>query len=382
MELHGQSGSPDETEPLLASLTESRLSRRDLLRKGVYGAVGVSGLALGGSLLAACGGTSNSAASSAAIKKLGVARAGQSLNFRTVKLGYGGGGCEAPLYAAYNQGFFKKYGLDVQLNKVPANSTATDAVSSGKLDGAPGILFQWLKPIEQGVNIRLTGGIHKGCLRFIASKRSGITELSQLKGKTVATDAIGGSAMAFFSVDLAKAGINPSKDINWVAYQPGLLSKVLQKGEAPALAASDPYAWLALRAGDAIEIDSNMSQTHKNEYCCAVALNSKLIEDHPEVAQAITSAWFEGSAWVGHNITRAAHIETAGGYVPIPQHEAADLLAGYGWTPGTNDFYNQLLQGAKNFKSTGYLDPSTNPAALAKGAFVDVRPAIPNNVVA
>jgi hypothetical protein len=57
-----------------------------------------------------------------------------------------------------------------------------DAVSTG---GGPGILFQWLKPIEQGLNVKLTSGLHEGCLRFVTPKDSGITSLSQAKGKTI-----------------------------------------------------------------------------------------------------------------------------------------------------------------------------------------------------
>ena len=43
-----------------------------------------------------------------------------------------------------------------------------------------------LKPIESGVDVKMTGGIHKGCLRVQVAKNSELKSVAELKGKTVA----------------------------------------------------------------------------------------------------------------------------------------------------------------------------------------------------
>lgn len=341
------------------------VSRRQLLARG---AIGAGTLALGGALLAACGddGGSDTAAAGGSSEEVNGGLG------EPIVLGWGGAACEAPLYSAYHEGFFRDEGLDVKLTKFSA-TTINDALSTAKIHGAPGILFEWLKPIEQGLNVRLVTGLHRGCLRFVAGKDSGITEISQLKGKSVGTDAIGGSAMAFFSVDLAKAGIDPSKDVDWRVYPPDQLGTAIEKGEVPAIVGSDPFAWSVQQSGRGIEIGNNLSPQHRDQFCCTVALNKDLIDQYPEVAARLTRAWERGAEWVGQNIPAAAQIEIDNRYVPVTRDEVAKLLGSYVWAPGTDDFYNQLQQGAKDFKGTGYLDASTDPVELARTAFVDIK---------
>lgn len=349
-------------------LPVSRLSRRQLLARG---AIGAGALALGGSLLAACGDDGGSGASAGTgTGAAGSAGVNGGLGEK-IRLGWGGGACEAPLYSAYHQGFFRDEGLDVELVRF-SGSTINDALSTAKIHGAPGILFEWLKPIEQGLNVRLTTGLHRGCLRFVAGKDSGITELAQLRGKSVGTDAVGGSAMAFFSVDLAKAGIDPSKEIDWRIYPPDQLGTAIEKGEVPAIVGSDPFAWTVQQSGAGVEIGNNLSAEHRRQFCCTVALNKDLIDQYPDVAAKITRAWERGATWVGQNVPAAAQIEVDNRYVPVSRADIAKLLSSYVWAPGTDDFYNQLEQGAKDFKGTGYLDSSTDPVELARTAFVDV----------
>ena len=41
------------------------------------------------------------------------------------------------------------------------------------------------KPLEQGFDVKLTAGIHGGCMRVLATRSSGIVDLQGLKGRTI-----------------------------------------------------------------------------------------------------------------------------------------------------------------------------------------------------
>ena len=56
---------------------------------------------------------------------------------------------------------------------------------AGKYIGAPGIFFSWLEPIYNGLNARLTAGLHAGCLRLVVGKDSQYHRLADLKGTTI-----------------------------------------------------------------------------------------------------------------------------------------------------------------------------------------------------
>ncbi len=337
-------------------------SRRGFLR-GLGAGTGVALLGGGATLLSGCGSSSKSATN--------VTSGSGKPVLKPVKLGWWGATCEAPIYVAYNKGFFEREGLKVELVNL-GQSSAKDAISSGKVDGAPGITFEWLKPIEQGENIRITGGLHGGCLRLVAGKKTGITTLQGLKGKTVGTDQIGGSAHSFFSVVLSQAGIDPTKDVSFVAFPGAQLETALNRGEIVAVAAADPFPFLIVSDGNGVELASNLTGAYKDHYCCAIGLNGELIDESPATAAAVTRAWLSASGWIANNIEETAKIEADKKYVPIDAAVAAKLLGTYFWTPSVTRLQANIVEYAKEFKTTGILDKGTDPAQLAQQAFRDV----------
>jgi NitT/TauT family transport system substrate-binding protein len=296
-----------------------------------------------------------------------------------VRLGWFGASCEAPLYAAYESGIFERAGLDVELVKLSKDYTATDGIGAGKLDGAPGILYSWLKPIEQGVDAKILAGLHGGCLRLVAGTNSGIKSLADLKGKSIATDQLGGSAMSFFSVLISKQGVDPTKDVSWRAYPPDQLETALDKGEAQVVAAADPFAYALIPKHKAIEIGSNMSGLFLNNsglshhhFCCVVALRGGLVRDDPKTAAAVTRAWLDGSRWVGTHIDQTAQFEVDKKYVASDVPTITNLLSSYEWHPSADLVFEDIQLGARDFLKAGILDKRTDPDDLAKRAYVDI----------
>jgi energy-coupling factor transporter ATP-binding protein EcfA2 len=127
------------------------------------------------------------------------AGAPKSKELRPVRVGYFGGTCEAPIYVAYENGIFKKHGLNVELVKVKA-STTKEMVATGKVDAlmaSPGTF----KPIEQGMNIKLTAGIHTGCIQAVVPVDSPVKSVADLKGRTIGVESMGGPPMIYLSME-------------------------------------------------------------------------------------------------------------------------------------------------------------------------------------
>ena len=82
-----------------------------------------------------------------------------------IRVGYIGLTCEAPIYMAVEKGFFKEEGLDPVLVKCDW-SNYKDVMALGGFDITHHLVMYFLKPIEQGLDIKFTGGIHRGCLVF------------------------------------------------------------------------------------------------------------------------------------------------------------------------------------------------------------------------
>src|SRR5262247_3721110 len=90
-----------------------------------------------------------------------------------VRIGYIGLTCEAPIFTAVEKGFFKEEGLEISLVKCEW-ANYKDVLALGGFDITHHLVMYFLKPVEQGLDVKFTGGIHRGCLRVQAGAKSNI----------------------------------------------------------------------------------------------------------------------------------------------------------------------------------------------------------------
>ena len=99
-----------------------------------------------------------------------------------IRVGYIGITCEAPIFCAVENGFFKDEGLDVELVKCEW-SKYKDVLALGGFDITHHLIMYLLKPIEQGLDVKFTAGIHQGCLRIQSAIDGNIKTAQDLRGK-------------------------------------------------------------------------------------------------------------------------------------------------------------------------------------------------------
>src|SRR6201996_6707611 len=158
--------------------------------------------------------------------------------------------CTVGVPVAATKGYFTKRNLDVELiNFGGSTDQLLEAIATGKADAGVGMALRWLKPLEQGFDVKITTGIHGGCMRLLSAKGSSITKLQDLKGKTVGVADLGAPDKNFFSIRLARLGLDPLTHVDWKVFPPDLLPIALQKGEIQAFTLGDPLGWV-IRARD------------------------------------------------------------------------------------------------------------------------------------
>ncbi len=227
---------------------------------------------------------------------------------RKLKLSWNAGAvCLAPLPVAIDHGIFQKHNLDVELvNYSGSTDQLLEAIATGKSDAGLGMALRWLKPLEQGFDVKIAAGTHGGCLRVLSHVNSGVDKLADLKGKTVAVGDLTSPEKNFFSIQLAKQGIDPNTDVDWRAYPGNLLQLAVQKGEVQAFLASDPIAYLWLKDKDYKEVASNLDGEYRDKTCCIVGLRGSLVRDEPQVARALTQALLDAAMFTSQNPEKAA----------------------------------------------------------------------------
>lgn len=287
-----------------------------------------------------------------------------------IRVGYIGLTCEAPIYMAVEKGFFKEEGLDPVLVKCDW-SNYKDVMALGGFDITHHLVMYFLKPIEQGLDVKFTGGIHRGCLRVQAAVNGKINSVEDLRGKRIGVPGMGTPPFIFANRVLTAHGIDPSKEITWIVFPAGDLGLALDKGEVDAVADSEPIGTLLVAGGKVKNIaDQAQDAPYKDEYCCEVIVSGKFLAANPKAAAAATRALLKAAKWVQTNPAAAARLSVEKHYLASNPELNTVAISHLNYIPSVSLAEASVKTAALAMKQNGMLSPSTDVDALAKRAFV------------
>jgi NitT/TauT family transport system substrate-binding protein len=287
-----------------------------------------------------------------------------------IRVGYIGLTCEAPIFSAVENGFFKEEGLEVEMVKCEW-ANYKDVLALGGFDITHHLVMYFLKPIEQGLDIKFTAGIHMGCLRVQAASKGNIHSVQDLRGKRIGVPGMGTPPFIFANRVLGANGIDASKDVTWRVFPAGELGLALDKGEVDAVADSEPIGSLLIADGKVRNVaDQAKDAPYKDEYCCAVIVNGKFLAANPKAAAGATRAMLKGAKWVEANPAAAARLSVEKKYLASNPELNTVAISHLRYVPSVSGAEAAVKSAAAEMKVAGMLSPTTNVADLAKRAFV------------
>ena len=287
-----------------------------------------------------------------------------------VRVGYVGITCEAPIFAAVEKGFFKEEGLDVELVKCDWKNYK-DVLALGGYDITHHLVMYFLKPIEQGLDVKFTGGIHRGCLRLQVPVNSPIKSIADLKGKKIGVPGMGTPPFIFSYRVLGTKGLDASRDVTWLVYPAGELGLALEKGEVDAVADSEPIGSMLVSQGKVRNIaDQATDLPYSEEYCCAVLGNGKFIEKNPRATAAATRALLKAAKWVETNPAAAARISVEGKYLASTVDQNTFAISHLRYVPSVEGARTAVKLAAGEMQEAGMLRADTDLAKLVERSFI------------
>jgi NitT/TauT family transport system substrate-binding protein len=287
-----------------------------------------------------------------------------------IKVGYIGLTCEAPIFSAVENGFFKEEGLEVELVKCEW-SKYKDVLALGGFDITHHLIMMFLKPIEQGLDVKISAGIHTGCLRVQAPLNGKIKTIQDLRGKRIGVPGMGTPPFIFANRVLGTNGIDPKTEIEWRTFPAGELGLALEKGEIDAIANSEPIGSLLLAEGKVQNVaDQAKDAPFKDEYCCAVIVNGKFLNNNPKAAAAATRALLKGAKWVETNPRAAARMSVEKKYLASNPELNTTAIGNLRYIPSISGGEAAVTTAANGMKAAAMLNPTTDVPTLAKRAFV------------
>ncbi len=238
----------------------------------------------------------------------------------------------APFYIAYQNGYFKDEGLEIELLRIDDGPNCFKGMQAGQNDLC--ILSQEvaLKAEEQGQHsTALVTMLNTRYYSFAATKD--IKSVADLKGKTVYASTPGSAPYTFCTAIMEEAGLEIGKDVTLVNLNKGAVVAALQKNEVQAaFVNADNYKEADNVEGLHYLVDTRDSADaakylKSEEFPAEVIYATReFAAANPEKMQAFVNACVKGLDWVQKHDSKEAADVLAPLFSPMDKTAIADKM--------------------------------------------------------
>ncbi|MCA0431636.1 MAG: ABC transporter substrate-binding protein [Proteobacteria bacterium] len=336
------------------TLRSGPISRRKLLRSAAAGGAAISATAIGSKIFAPA-----------------VAQAPAKVRIAWTEVA----ACHAPLGFGVDKGFYKKHGVDVELFYQGASGqTLIQALATNKADIGAGLVLDWLKPLEQGFDVKLFVGSHGGCQRLLASEASGITDIKQVAGKRIASYDVASPPKIAFQVTLARNGIDPEQGVEWVTVPFDIVGEAVKRGDADLAAHLDPWAYSIQKQFGLKLIADTQTGIYQDAVCCVLGANGPFLKDNPDAVRRVAQANLEIHEYTANHPDEVADWYLKALNPGLPRADLVEILAGivYHNHPVGEPLIKEIKRAADDLKLTKVLDAATDADEFARRVTIDI----------
>ena len=226
----------------------------------------------------------------------------------------------APLWITYERGFFRKYGLDVEMVFIESGSTAVQSLISKEVAFAQMAGAGAIQSRLRGSDVVMIAGF-LNTMDYQLMVDKSITRPEQLAGKTLAVSRRGSSSDFATRYALDKFGLTPGKDVTIleIGSQPARFA-ALESGKVNGAMTSVPSTLKAKALGFHTLADLQMLGLEYQH--TGLATTQALIKSRPDLVRNVMKAYVEGIHY--YKTHRAESMAILGKYLKTKD---ADVLA-------------------------------------------------------
>ncbi|MDO5848720.1 MAG: ABC transporter substrate-binding protein [Methanobrevibacter sp.] len=210
----------------------------------------------------------------------------------TVKIGYLPSDHDAALFIADAQGIYNDKGISVELVQFNNGGDLMTAMASGEVDVGYVGITPVLSSIEKGVPVKVVSGVQTEGSGLAVSEASGITQASDLKGKSIATPGEASIQYMLLQYYLKQNGMSVD-DLKVSAMKVAPMNDALNSNKIDGMLTYEPYVTTATENGHKLLVNS--SEILPGHPCCVVAASDKFIADHPDELKDLIDAHKEAT---------------------------------------------------------------------------------------
>jgi NitT/TauT family transport system substrate-binding protein len=219
--------------------------------------------------------------------------------------------CSAPTYIA--EELLRAEGFS-DIRYVPAQSglSLTQVITRGEIDFALYSAASAVFRLDAGAPITVLAGVHPGCFELFVH---GVRTVTDLKGKKVGINVLGGADHLYLAMMVANVGLDPHKDIDWVTSPTGNNMELFAEGKIDAFLGSVPEPQeLRERNIGRVILNTTTDQPWSQYLCCMAVGNRTFVRAHPVAAKRVLRAILKANDICAAEPARTARRLVEGGF--------------------------------------------------------------------
>lgn len=219
---------------------------------------------------------------------------------------------------AEDQGFYKKHGVAVEAIQVQSSSALVQAVSSGSADAGISLGDNVIKAVDEGADISMTGALfQRPALRLFGA--SGVSTISDLKGKKVTAGATtGGTADLMFYL-LKQAGVDPKSVVPVAIANSSDRVVAMKNGQVGGALLIPPFDSVAKAQG------ATLLATYDHYYVETPAIvNNGWAKKNPKGAAGFTQGLQDAAKWIYGKANKSDAVRILEDYAHVDKSNAQD----------------------------------------------------------
>lgn len=224
-----------------------------------------------------------------------------------------------------NQG--KAYNL--KITSFQSSSDVVQGLAAGNLQAGTVGSVSLMPAIQQGIDLKLVGEAFEersgyGESDWMVAKNSGITNVSQLKGKSIAVLGIGTPIYWIAKAYLADHGLTENKDYKFVALPFAAMAGALTSGKVAMAGMAPPYSTKALKTGNVKPLFVDTDE--QNPFVqTLLGVTSQFASANPAATKALMEDWQTVSTYAAKEENRQAMLQATSTAVKLPTSDLSFL---------------------------------------------------------
>jgi NitT/TauT family transport system substrate-binding protein len=217
--------------------------------------------------------------------------------------------CVAPWYVG--EDLLRAEGFsDVRYVPAQAGIETAQMIGRGEIDFVVYVAPSLVVRLDEGLPVTVLAGVHTGCFELFAHEP--VRTISDLKGKKVGIDVLGGGKYRYLAIMVASVGLDPRKDIEWIegsALDPSALFplELFAEGKVDAFLGfpPEPQELRARKIGRVI-LNTTTDKPWSHYFCCILVGNKEFVHNHPVATKRVLRAILQANDICAAEPERAA----------------------------------------------------------------------------